>query len=48
MSNTEQRVLTSEEVKSRSKSNIVLAVVLGLVALAFFVSALFIDIADAA
>jgi len=43
---TEQRrVLTPEEVKARSKSNIRLAVILGVVAIAFFVSAWFIDIA---
>ncbi len=39
-----RRVLTPDEVASRSKSNVRLAVILALVAVAFFVSAWFIDI----
>jgi len=37
-------VLTPEEVASRSKSNIRIAIILALVAVAFFISAWFIDI----
>lgn len=42
--NKPERVLTPEEVASRSKGNIRLAIVLALVALAFFGSAWFLDI----
>lgn len=45
MTNNEpKRVLTPDEVASRSSSNIRLAIILALVAVAFFVSAWFIDI----
>ena len=42
--NTPRRILTPDEVKSRSKTNVRLAWILGLIAVAFFVSAWFIEI----